>query len=144
MNVRERIQAYYEDLNSGDAAAVARHFTDDAVHYYTRLGPHHGREIAENAEWAVETIEGRWSLEHLVADEEAGEAAIEWTMIWRDPRSGEARINRGAEMFRLRDGLISEVRAYHHGDPKNPEGNLLGFDFAGRGYTMLEGKRGPT
>jgi hypothetical protein len=63
---------------------------------------------------------------------------IEWTMTWRDPGSGEPRINRGTEWFRLRDGKIAEVRAYHHGDRRNPTGDLLGFDFAGRGYTTLE------
>lgn len=132
----DRIRAYYADLNSGDVDAVAAHFTDDAVHYYTRLGPHRGREIAENAVWAVKTVEARWHLEHALADGE--EAAIEWTMTWRDPKSGERRLNRGAELFRLRDGLICEVRAYHHGDPKNPQGDLLGLDHAERGYTTLE------
>ena len=39
-------------------------------------------------------------------------------MTWRDPKSGEKRINRGAEFFRFRDGKIAEVRAYHHGDRK--------------------------
>jgi hypothetical protein len=64
---------------------------------------------------------------------------IEWTMTWRDPKSGERRINRGTEWFRLERGRIAEVRAYHHGDSRNPTGDLLGFDFAGRGYTTLEG-----
>ena len=30
------------------------------------------------------------------------------------------------------------MRAYHHGNSKNPSGDLLGFDHAGRGHTMLE------
>jgi hypothetical protein len=59
-------------------------------------------------------------------------------MTWRDPKSGERRINRGTEWFRLREGRIAEVRAYHHGDRKNPRGDLLGFDFEGRGYTVLD------
>jgi SnoaL-like domain len=71
--------------------------------------------------------------------EQGDEAVIEWTMTWRDPRSGEKRFNRGTEWFRLRDGRIAEVRAYHHGDRKNPRGDLLGFDFAARGYTTPEG-----
>ena len=37
----------------------------------------------------------------------------------------------------LEAGLIAEVRAYHHGDGRNPRGDLLGFDFAARGYTIL-------
>jgi hypothetical protein len=60
---------------------------------------------------------------------------IEWTMTWRDPESGQKRLNRGTEWFRLDDGRIAEVRAYHHGDRRNPTGDLLGFDFAARGYT---------
>jgi hypothetical protein len=68
---------------------------------------------------------------------------IEWTMTWRDPRSGEKRLNRGTEWFRLEDGKIAEVRAYHHGNGKNPEGNLLGFDHAGRGHTTLKDWRAP-
>lgn len=132
----DHVRSYYEALNSGDADAVAAHFTDDAVHYYTRLGPHEGgRTIAEHAAWAVANIEGRWVLENGVDDDE--QAAIEWTMTWRAPESGESRLDRGAEFFSFRDGLICEVRAYHHGGPKNPQGDLLGFDHAGRGHTTL-------
>ena len=64
-------------------------------------------------------------------------------MTWRDPKSGEKRLNRGTEWFRLRDGKIAEVRAYHHGDRANPTGGLLGFAFGERGYTTLEQWRGP-
>ena len=71
------------------------------------------------------------------------EVVIEWTMTWRDPKSGERRLNRGTEWFRMRDGKIAEVRAYHHGDAKNPRGDLLGFDFHGRGYTTLDDWRAP-
>jgi ketosteroid isomerase-like protein len=130
------VRSYYRALNTGDADLVASHFTDDAVHYYTRLGPHRGREIAENAKWGVETVDGQWHLENGI--EQGDQACIEWTMTWRDPKSGEKRINRGAEFFRFRDGKISEVRAYHHGDKKNPTGDLLGFDHKGRGYTTIE------
>ena len=65
-------------------------------------GPHHGREIAENARWAIENLEGQWWLEHGIAD--GDEAVIEWTMTWRDPESGERRLNRGTEWFRLETG----------------------------------------
>jgi hypothetical protein len=131
----DHIRSYYESLNSRDTELVASHFTEDATHYYTRLGPHHGRAIAENAVWANENLDALWFYEHGI--EQGDEAVIEWAMTWRDPGSGEKRINRGTEWFRLVDGKIAEVRAYHHGDRKNPEGNLLGFDHAGRGHTML-------
>ena len=38
----------------------------------------------------------------------------------------------------------AEVRAYHHGDRKNPRGDLLGFDHAARGYTTMEDWRAPS
>jgi methyltransferase len=138
----DHVRSYYEALNTGDVERIAAHLTDDAVHYYTRLGPHQGaRAIAENARWGVEQIDGQWFMEGGV--EQGDAAAIEWTMTWRDPKSGEKRINRGAEFFRFRDGKICEVRAYHHGDRKNPQGDLLGFDHEGRGHTTLAEWRAP-
>ncbi len=120
---------------------MAAHFTDDAVHYYTRLGPHEGAAtIGAYAAWAVQHIEGRWHLENAIG--QGDQVAIEWTMTWRQPETGESRLDRGTEWFVMRDGKIAEVRAYHHGGAKNPQGDLLGFDHAGRGHTMLEGKRG--
>jgi ketosteroid isomerase-like protein len=142
MSRLDHVRSYYEALNGGDAALIASHFTDDAVHYYTRLGPHETAEtIGGYAAWAVANIDGQWYLEQGIEGD--GEVVIEWTMTWRDPGSGEKRLDRGTEWFRFRDGLICEVRAYHHGGPKNPQGDLLGFDHAGRGYTMLEDWRGP-
>ena len=64
-------------------------------------------------------MDGQWWFEHGLAD--GDEAVIEWTMTWRDPKSGERRLNRGTEWFRLEDGRIAEVRAYHHGDRGNPQ-----------------------
>jgi ketosteroid isomerase-like protein len=130
------VRAYYEALNSGDADRVASFFTDDAVHYYTRLGPHEGsRSIGEHTRLAVEHIEGQWFLENGIDDGE--QAVIEWTMTWRDPKSGDRRLDRGTEWFRFRDGKICEVRAYHHSNEKNRSGDLLGFDHKARGYTTL-------
>jgi len=134
----DHIRSYYEALNSGDADRVAAHFTPDATHYYTRLGPHEGAEtIGQMTDLAVKSIEAHWTVENAL-EGEGEEAVIEWTMTWRDPKSGERRLDRGTEWFVFRDGLIAEVRAYHHGGPKNPSGDLLGFDHKGRGHTMLE------
>jgi ketosteroid isomerase-like protein len=134
----DHIRSYYEALNSGDADAVAAHFTDDATHYYTRLGPHEGAAtIGQMTDLAVKSIEAQWFVENVI-EGEGDEAVIEWTMTWQDPKSGDKRLDRGTEWFLFRDGLIAEVRAYHHGGPKNPSGDLLGFDHRGRGYTMLE------
>jgi hypothetical protein len=132
----DHVRSYYDALNTGDADAIAGHFTEDATHYYTRLGPHEGgRVIADYAALGVAQIEAQWFIEDALSDGER--VVIEWAMTWRHPESGERRLDRGTEWFELRDGLIAEVRAYHHGGRKNPSGDLLGFDHAGRGYTML-------
>jgi ketosteroid isomerase-like protein len=126
----ERVRAYYEDLNSADADKVASHFTDDAVHYYTRRDPHVGaRAIADNAVLAVTHLNAIWTCEHLVESDD--EVAIEWTMAFDHPRTGKRLLDRGAEFLTIRDGLICEVRAYYN----ERGGDLVGFDHVGRGHT---------
>ncbi len=138
----DHVRSYYEALNTGDAEAVAAHYTDDAVHYYTRLGPHEGAEtIGKMTELGVQSIDAQWYIENAI--EQGDQVVIEWTMTWRAPDSGEKRLDRGTEWFQIRDGKIAEVCAYHHGGKKNPQGDLLGFDHRGRGYTMLEDWRPP-
>jgi hypothetical protein len=134
----ERVKAYYRDLNTGDPEKVASHFHADANHYYTRLQPNlSGQAIGETTELGVKHLDGSWHIEHAI--EQDDEVVIEWTMLWCDPRhDGERRLDRGTEWFIVRDGLIAEVRAYHHSDDKNRQGDLLGFDHAGRGYTTME------
>ena len=57
MSNLDHVRSYYEALNTGDAELVASHFTDDAVHYYTRRDPHVGaRAIADNAVLAVQHL----------------------------------------------------------------------------------------
>ena len=132
MTPRERVVAYYEDLRSGDPDRVARHFTDEPVHYYTRRDPHRGaRAIADNAALAVRHLNAVWTLEHIVAD--ADGAAIEWSMAFDHPTRRTRMLDRGAELFAFRDGLICEVRAYYDGRG----GDLRGFDHAARGHTVL-------
>jgi ketosteroid isomerase-like protein len=132
----DHVRSYYAALNTGDPDKVGAHFTDDAVHYYTRLGPHEGaRAIGEHTKWALENLDGQWVFENGI--EEGDQACIEWTMTWRDPESGERRLDRGTEWFIFRDGKIAEVRAYFHNGPRNRSGDLIGFDHAGRGYTVL-------
>jgi hypothetical protein len=128
----ERVRQYYVDLNSADTEAVARHFTDDAIHYYTRRAPHLGAaQIAGNAAAAVQHLNALWVLENLVADDE--QVAIEWSMAFDHPTKATRMLDRGAEFFRFRGDLICEVRAYYN----ERGGDLVGFDHAARGHTVL-------
>jgi len=128
----DHVRSYYESLNTGDADAVAAHFTDDAVHWYTRREPHVGaRAIAENAALGVEHLNAKWTLEHAVEGDD--EVAIEWTMAFDHPHDGRRLLDRGAEFLAFRDDLICEVRAYYN----ERGGDLAGFDHAARGHTTL-------
>ena len=130
MTPAERVRAYYEDLNSSDASSVSRHFTDDAVHYYTRRDADVGAQaIGDYAALAVTHLNAVWTCEHLVESDE--EVAIEWTLAFDHPRTGKRLLDRGAEFLVIRDGLISEVRAYYN----ERGGDLRGFDHVGRGHT---------
>jgi hypothetical protein len=127
----EHVKGYYGVINFGEVDAIAAYFTDDAVHYYTRMEPHvGGRAIAERAAWAVQHIDAEWSMYNGIDDGE--QAVIEWAMKWTHPETGERRLDRGTEWFLFRDGLICEVRAYY-----NRSGDLIGFDHSGRGHTVL-------
>ncbi len=57
----DHVRSYYDALNSGDADAVAGHFTDDAVHWYTRRPPSVGAaQIGEHTHLAVEHLHAVW------------------------------------------------------------------------------------
>jgi ketosteroid isomerase-like protein len=102
------------------------------VHYYTRRDPHVGaRAIAESAALAVAHLGAVWTLEHLVEGDD--DVAIEWSMAFDHPEKGTRMLDRGAELFAFRDGLICEVRAYYDGRG----GDLRGFDHAARGHSTL-------
>ena len=66
----DHVRSYYAALNTGDAAAVAAHFTPDATHWYTRRPPSVGSaEIGEHTRLAVEHLRAVWRIEHLVEGE---------------------------------------------------------------------------
>ena len=129
--LEDHVRSYYAALNTGDAEAVAAHFTPDATHWYTRRPPSVGAaQIGEHTHLAVEHLRAEWQIEHLV--EGADEVVIEWTMAWDHPRSGERCLDRGAEFLAFSDGLICEIRAYYSRD-----GDLQGFDHGARGHSVL-------
>ncbi|GAC1436262.1 MAG: hypothetical protein NVSMB51_07250 [Solirubrobacteraceae bacterium] len=130
------VERSYAALEKRDTAAVGACFTPQATLPDTRREPDRGAAaIAERTQQAIERLDGRWCIENAPAG--ADQACIEWTMSWRAPETGEPSLDRAAEWFSFEDGLISEVRAYHHGSPRNPAGELIGFDRAGRGHHTL-------
>jgi ketosteroid isomerase-like protein len=130
------VERYYVACNAPDEAGLEAAFTPDATHYFTRLPAVRGAgQIATL--WAAQQrrLDARWTVEHGI--ESGDEAVIEWTMTWTDPKTGEQRIDRGTEWYAFAGDRITEIRAYHHSDAANRSGDLVGFDHAGRGDTML-------
>lgn len=129
MEPADRIVAYFEACNGGDSAAVAAHFTVDAVIYDTNLPPMRGRDAiargwsAIAAKWGGAT----WHVDSVVASADGATAAIEWSMRGRDPRDGRAFVFRGSEHYRFVDGLIDEIRQYWTFDRDRLDTGLIDY-----------------
>ncbi len=132
------IRSYFDACNSGDAEAVARHFTPEAVHYFPPgmyEGPFAGAEtIGRKWAEAVDRLGSVWTVDSFVADPHAGIAVIEWTHF----KTSTGTVLRGDEWYRFdrATGLIDEIRAYY-ASPQAPELErleLAGFDYSARGY----------
>jgi ketosteroid isomerase-like protein len=131
MTPAERIVAYFSACNSGDAASVASHFTERAVVYDTNVRPARGRdEIGEM--WAAVARRwggARWSVDGVVESADGSTAAIEWSMVGTDPRTGRSFVFRGSEHYRLVDGLIDEIRQYWTFDRDRLDTGLIDYPY---------------
>ncbi len=134
------IRRYFAACNAADAAALEACFTPDAVHYFPPGLPdipwRGAQTIADQWRWCVEQLGSQWTIERVLVSPERHEAVIEWTH-WKR-RSGTAQ--RGDEwyVFDAASGLIREIRAYYAAPAVRdvPIGELVGFDYAGRGYHL--------
>lgn len=135
------IRRYFAACNAADYDGLVACFTPDAVHYFPAGLPEVPWRSADTIarQWirCVETLGSQWTIERILIShrsDEAPEAMIEWTH-WKN-RSGTAL--RGAEWYLFENGRISEIRAYY----ASPAGQgvaineLVGFDYAGRGYHL--------
>jgi ketosteroid isomerase-like protein len=136
-----RIVQYYAACNRGDVAALEALFTPDVVHYF--LAPNLAPRAVAGAShlaryWrSVQArFAGCWVVDHVLADEAAQEAVIEWTLFWTPPETGRRVATRGAEWYVFSGGLISEIRAYYRQEPETTS-ELDGFPYTERGYSQL-------
>ena len=139
-HMEAEIRRYFAACNAGDYDALVSCFTPDAVHYFPPGLPEvpwrSADTIARKWVWCVETLGSRWSIEKILCSSTAPEAVIEWTHWKRN--AGTAL--RGDEwyVFDEATGLIREIRAYYasKADGSLPISELVGFDYAGRGYRL--------
>ena len=143
------IRRYFDACNRADLKELISCFTPDAVHYFPPGLPDipwRGAEtIAKKWIWCVDNLGSQWTIEKICVSHDSNEAVIEWTH-WK---SKQGTAQRGDEWYIFDDktGLIREIRAYYASPavrdtallPKvgnQHMGELVGFDYAGRGYHL--------
>lgn len=138
-SMEETIRKYFDDCNSGDVDAIASWFTPDAAHYFPAGSPfgvfRGARAIGEGWAKCVREIGSWWTVDHVIADPEKREAAIEWTHF----KTRQNVYLRGDEWYRFtEDGKISEIRAYYACPIVTPEENheIGDYPYAEWGYPM--------
>ena len=141
------ILKYYEACDARDPERISQFFHPEAIHYFpagdlfpdgTEQRAFRGAEAIGQGFSAGFTGDGRayWRLDHIMVNDEAAEAVIEWSNF-KPGKGSEARL-RGAEWYRFdSEDLITEIRAYYACPLTTPTAphELGDFDYAGRGYS---------
>jgi hypothetical protein len=137
-HMKQAITRYFEGCNEANVEKMLEYLSPEAVHYFPAgapQGPFIGAEaIAAGWKDAVARLGSIWTVDHMIFDESAGEAVIEWTHY----KPKVETYLRGDEWYRFNDkGLITEIRAYYACPPLQGKSHELGgFDYAGRGYPV--------
>lgn len=143
------IRRYFDACNAADYDALMSCFTPDAIHYFPPGLPDipwRGADtISKKWLWCVENLGSQWTIEKVLVSHDSNEAVIEWTHWKRKTRTAQ----RGDEwyVFDAATGLIREIRAYYAAPAVRDTaelplvrdthmGELVEFDYAGRGYHL--------
>ena len=104
------ITRYFLACGYGTAADIASHFEKNAVIYDTNHPPIRGAgSIGEFWLNVRERYgEATWHVDSIIESEDS--AAIEWTM--RGNLGNKQLVYRGSEHYRVKNGLIIEIRQY--------------------------------
>ena len=133
--IEQMVIAYFEACKVQDAKAISQCFASGAVHYLPHLPPLHGGETIGNA--LVNDLRnrgGRYFIDKILTSVKQCAAGVEWSRIFQQ----NDRILRGYEYceFDPASMLIREIRGYYAAVPQQATARheLVGFDYAGRGY----------
>lgn len=143
MNDTERahaatVRAYFDACNTGDGPAMRATLAPDVVHYFLapEFPPVRGADELV-AYWAryLRSVKPWWTIDRLLA--QGDELVSEWSCAWSPPGTSHRLMARGTEWYRMRDGLIAEVRAYFIAS-RGASTELAGFPYGERGYARLQ------
>ncbi len=137
-DIEARITGYFDACTSGDAAAVARHFTHNAVVYDTNHAPVRGAATIGRfwSRIASKWQGASWHCERLVTDGDT--AAIEWKMSGTSAANPDSDVPfavRGSEHYDFGppddsgERLIAEIRQYWTFDVEHPSSELVEYPY---------------
>ena len=132
------ITTYFDACKKLDVKAIAACFAPGAVHYLPHVPPvHGGDQIGELIVQLIRGQGGEYFIDRMFTSVEQHAAAVEWSKTFNE----KDRIVRGYEFYEFDPEtlLISEIRGYFAApvDAGQVRNELLGFDYAGRGYKTL-------
>ena len=138
LKMKRTVVTYFDACGKDDVNAIAAYFAPGAVHYL----PNHppllgGAAIGTLIVDILRKFGGEYFIDRVFTNVEQYTAAVEWSKTYHQ----SDRILRGYEFYEFDPAsiLIREVRGYFAAGP-NPEKTrheLVGFDYAGRGYKTL-------
>ncbi len=132
------VAAYFEACRNLDANAIAACFASGGVHYFPHIPPVHGGDkIGGLIVQLLRSNGGEFFIDKMFTNVEQHAAAVEWSRTF----SEKSRIVRGYEFYEFEPNtlLIREIRGYYAApfDAEQARNELVGFDYAGRGYRTL-------
>lgn len=114
----EIVQRFNDALNLADVDAMTALLSEDTVFENTDPAPDGTRYVGKHdvsafwREFFQGSASARIEVEEIFAVQDR--CTMRWTYYWRDPQGNEGHI-RGVDVYRLRDGLITEKFSYVKG-----------------------------
>ena len=128
------VRSYFEGCQSGDLQVLLGTLAPAVVHYFLphQFLPIRGAEhLARHWRKFKQLLDPSWAIDRIVA--QGDEVVSEWSCIWTPKDTSRRILMRGSEWYVLRNGLITEIRAYLvHDDTADTE--LTQFPYRERGY----------
>ena len=133
MTAAEQVRSFYAALDAGDAAAAAARLAEDATDDRPDGLVTGAAAIAASRLDDQTTPDSSWSVDAMM---DAGDrVAVECTVSWRDPDTGDREAESASEWLTLRAGLIVEIRSYRGADEDDDGPPLTEGDFD---WSLLE------
>jgi ketosteroid isomerase-like protein len=132
----EVVLRYFDGCTSGDIDVLMSTLAPDVVHYFLPVihKPIRGAEHLSRYWRKFQRIYSpSWRHDHTIAS--GDEVVSEWSCLYTLAANQERMMFRGSEWYVMREGRITEVRAYYQYD-ETRDCELTGFPYGERGYLM--------